>query len=77
MSDLNYLEQKAKDIRRLIIKSIGLAASGHPGGSLSCADLRRRLYFEVMNVKPENPDWEDRDRFILSKGHACPALYAA
>jgi transketolase len=77
MSDLNYLEQKAKDTRRLIIKSIGLAASGHPGGSLSCADLLAVLYFEVMNVKPENPDWGDRDRFILSKGHACPALYAA
>ncbi len=77
MHDINYLRQKALEIRRLIIKSIGKAASGHPGGSLSCADLIAALYFDVMDVRPQQPEWENRDRFVLSKGHACPALYAA
>lgn len=77
MRNIEYLEQQAKQIRRLIIRSIGKAGSGHPGGSLSCADLMAALYFDVMNIKPEEPLWEDRDRFVLSKGHACPALYAA
>ena len=77
MRNIEYLEQQAKQIRRLIIRSIGKAGSGHPGGSLSCADLMAALYFDVMNIKPEEPLWKDRDRFVLSKGHACPALYAA
>ena len=77
MSDIKCLEQKAKVIRRHIITSITKAKSGHPGGSLSCADLIAALYFDIMNIRPEDPQWEDRDRFVLSKGHACPALYAA
>ncbi len=52
------------------------AKSGHPGGSLSAADMFTYLYFKEMNVDPQNPDWEDRDRFVLSKGHCCPSLYA-
>ena len=52
------------------------AKSGHPGGSLSAADMFTYLYFKEMNVDPSNPDWEDRDRFVLSKGHCCPSLYA-
>ncbi len=52
------------------------AKSGHPGGSLSAADMFTYLYFKEMNVDPSNPAWEDRDRFVLSKGHCCPSLYA-
>ena len=52
------------------------AGSGHPGGSLSCADMLTVLYFSYMNIQPENPLWDDRDRLILSKGHAAPGLYA-
>lgn len=52
------------------------AKSGHPGGSLSAADIFTYLYYNEMNVKPDNPQWEDRDRFVLSKGHCCPSLYA-
>ena len=52
------------------------AKSGHPGGSLSAADMFTYLYYREMNIDPENPDWEDRDRFVLSKGHCCPSLYA-
>jgi len=51
--------------------------AGHPGGSLSCADILAVLYLQILNLDPTNPRWEDRDRFILSKGHASPALYAA
>jgi transketolase len=64
-------------MRKYIIESVYNAASGHPGGSLSCADILALLYFNVMNVKPEDPTWEGRDRFVLSKGHCAPALYAA
>ena len=77
MGNIGELQAKAKEIRKLIIRSIGQAHSGHPGGSLSCADLIAALYFDIMNIDPGNPQWEDRDRFVLSKGHACPALYAA
>lgn len=65
-----------KELRIDILKMINKAKSGHPGGSLSCIDILIALYYEVMNIDPKNPDWEDRDRFILSKGHACPAQYA-
>ena len=56
---------------------ISVAQAGHPGGSLSATDILTALYFRIMNIDPHNPDWEDRDRFILSKGHACPVWYAA
>ena len=71
------LEQMAVVIRCDIIDMICTAAAGHPGGSLSAADLVTALYFRVMRIDPQNPDWPDRDRFILSKGHACPVWYAA
>ena len=71
------LEDKAKQIRRHIVSMLAEAGSGHPGGSLSIADIVTALYFEVMKVDPARPDWEDRDRLVLSKGHACPVLYAA
>ena len=77
MYDVKLIEKQAKEIRRLIVKMIGRAQSGHPGGSLSCADLVSALYFGVMNVDPKDPAKPDRDRFVMSKGHACPALYAA
>lgn len=70
------LAGKAKEIRRWILKSITEAKSGHPGGSLSIADIMAALYFKVMRVDPHNPAWPDRDRFVLCKGHAAPALYA-
>ena len=70
------LERQAKTIRCLSIEMIGNAGSGHPGGALSAAEIMSVLYFNILRVDPENPDWEDRDRFVLSKGHGCPALYA-
>lgn len=54
---------------------IHAAQSGHPGGSLSAADMMTALYFDELRLNPENPQWEERDRFVLSKGHACPVLY--
>lgn len=71
------LTEKARVIRRHIITMLGEAGSGHPGGSLSAADILAVLYFHHMNIDPARPDWEHRDRFILSKGHAAPVLYAA
>ncbi|RLJ03109.1 MAG: transketolase [Candidatus Aenigmatarchaeota archaeon] len=73
---IKELEEKAKIVRRHIIQMIHDAGSGHPGGSLSATDIMVALYFEVMNHKPGNIKWSDRDRFVLSKGHAAPALYA-
>ncbi len=70
------LEQKARKVREDIIEEIYSAKSGHPGGSLSIADILTVLYFREMNIHPENPDWEERDRFVLSKGHCSPALYS-
>lgn len=70
------LERIAKEIRIEVVKSIYRAGSGHLGGSLSAADLLTALYFEKLRVRPEEPNWQGRDRFILSKGHAGPALYA-
>jgi len=66
---------KAKEVRRHIIQMLAKAGSGHPGGSLSAADILTVLYFNKMNHDPKNPNWEDRDRFVLSKGHAAPTLY--
>ena len=74
--EIKALEEKALAVRQDIIREVFNAGSGHPGGSLSCADIITALYFEVMNIDPENPKMEDRDRFVLSKGHAAPALYA-
>jgi transketolase len=71
------LSKQATIIRKHIIDEVFSAASGHPGGSLSCADIMTVLYFNEMRVDPSNPKWEDRDRFVLSKGHCSPALYAA
>jgi len=74
---IKELETKATVIRRHVIEMTHEAGSGHPGGSLSATDIITTLYFHVLNVDPKNPQWEDRDRFVLSKGHAAPALYAA
>ena len=71
------LSKIANEVRKGVIKSTHSAKSGHPGGSLSIADIITYLYFEEMNVDPKNPQWADRDRFVLSKGHVAPALYAA
>ncbi|MCP1224232.1 transketolase [Sebaldella sp. S0638] len=70
------LEELRKNMRINIIKSITEAKSGHPGGSLSLIDILAVLYFEKMNINPKNPNWSERDRLVLSKGHAAPALYA-
>ena len=70
------LEVKAKEIRRLIIEMLAEAGSGHPGGSLSAADLVTALYFHVLRFNPQDPQWPDRDRFHMSKGHCCPLWYA-
>jgi transketolase len=70
------MEAMAKKLRRHIITMIGKAGSGHPGGSLSAVEILTALYFKLMRHKPRDPHWEDRDRFILSKGHAAPLLYA-
>ena len=70
------LKKTANEIRKGIISSVHSAKAGHPGGSLSCTELLTYLYFEEMNVDPQNPKDENRDRFVLSKGHAAPALYA-
>ncbi len=71
------LEKMAVAVRCDIIDMICTASAGHPGGSLSATDVVTALYFRVMRIDPENPSWPDRDRFILSKGHACPVWYAA
>jgi len=71
------LEETARLLRRHILKMTHQVQSGHPGGSMSACDVVTALYFHVLRVDPENPTWEDRDRFVLSKGHACPVLYAA
>ena len=70
------LAEKTKVIRRHIIEILCKSKSGHPGGSLSAVEILTVLYFYIMNINPKNPYWPDRDRFVLSKGHAAPALYA-
>jgi transketolase len=75
--DLQSLSKTALSIRRDSISMLGIALSGHPGGSLSVTDILTILYFRWMKHDPKNPKWADRDRLILSKGHGCPALYAA
>src|SRR3990170_6045700 len=76
-SSLAEVEAIARRLRRHIIRMIGHAGSGHPGGSLSAVETLTALYFRVLRVDPQDPARPDRDRFILSKGHAAPALYAA
>lgn len=75
-ADVRLIAEKAKEMRRQIIRMIGAAQSGHPGGSLSAADIVATLYFHEMKVDPAQPDWPERDRFVLCKGHAAPVLYA-
>ena len=76
---MNNLELKkhANDVRKGIVTAVHSAKAGHPGGSLSAADMFTFLYFEEMNIDPQNPGKEDRDRFVLSKGHTAPGLYSA
>ena len=75
--DNKEIENKAREIRKDIIEQVYRASSGHPGGSLSIADIMAVLYFDELNIDEKNPTWEDRDRLILSKGHCSPALYGA
>ncbi|MBQ6888045.1 MAG: transketolase [Lachnospiraceae bacterium] len=75
--DILELKQQANQIRKGIISAVHSAKSGHPGGSLSAADIFTYLYFEEMNIDPKNPKMEDRDRFVLSKGHTAPGYYSA
>lgn len=74
--DLDQLQAKARQLRRDIIEMVYRARSGHPGGALGMADFMTVLWYRHFRHDPSNPDWEDRDRFILSNGHACPILYA-
>ena len=76
ISDITKLREIAKDIRKGIIEAVYSGKSGHPGGSLSIADIMTVLYFYEMNINPENPKDENRDRLVLSKGHCAPALYS-
>ena len=71
------LQKTACKIRKGIIESTHGAKAGHPGGSLSATEMLTYLYHKEMNVDPKNPKWEDRDRFVLSKGHCAPGLYSA
>ncbi len=74
---IKALEHRANEMRKAALTMIYEAQSGHPGGSFSAADIVAALYFSEMKVDPKNPKWEDRDRFVLSKGHVCPIQYAA
>lgn len=77
MDNIEELQRKANQLRLDVIEMTTAAGSGHPGGSLSSADLMAVLYFHSMNHRPNEPTWEGRDRFILSKGHVAPVLYSA
>jgi transketolase len=77
MVDLAYLEGCARQIRRDVVEMVYRTGDGHPSPSFSVADILAALYFHVMKLDPKRPDWDERDRFVLSKGHACPALYSA
>jgi transketolase len=74
--DVRTLEQIARRTRINVVKMIAKSGIGHLGGSVSIAEILAVLYFHELRIDPKNPEWEDRDRFVLSKGHACPALYA-
>ena len=75
--ELAMQQEKAKQLRADIIKMLYLCQSGHPGGSLSLVEMLMAIYYNTAHVDPKNPKWEDRDRFVLSKGHTAPGLYAA
>ena len=75
--DINELKKIANKVRQGVIIGTHAAKSGHPGGSLSAADIFTYLFFEELNIDPKNPDKPDRDRFVLSKGHTAPGYYAA
>ena len=77
MEKYKDLKSVADSMRINIIKMLSKSQSGHPGGSLSACEILATLYFKEMNIDPKNPHWEDRDRFVLSKGHGAPVLYAA
>jgi transketolase len=74
---IQMLQNRAQEIRKHVLEMVYKAQSGHIGGSFSEADIMAALYFHILKVNPEEPKWDGRDRFVLSKGHACPALYAA
>ena len=74
---ITELKQTAVEVRKGIVTATHAAKSGHPGGSLSATEIFTYLYFEEMNIDPKNPKMEDRDRFVLSKGHTAPGLYSA
>ena len=76
MDETSNYEKKVLQLKEDIVKMIYLAGSGHVGGSLSVLDILVALYYNVLKIDPKNPNMEDRDRMVLSKGHACPALYA-
>ena len=76
-ANTSELKAQAKELRKIALTMIYEAQSGHPGGAFSAADIVTALYFSEMKVDPKNPQWADRDRFVLSKGHVCPILYAA
>ncbi|MCI8655080.1 MAG: transketolase [Clostridia bacterium] len=76
ITDIKKLEEKAKEVRKGIIEAVYRGKSGHPGGSLSIADVMTVLYFNTMKIDEKNPELEDRDRLVLSKGHCSPALYS-
>ena len=77
IKEIEVLEEKARCLRRDVMTMIYKSGDGHPAPSMSAADIVTALYFNIMKIDPTNPHWEDRDRFVLSKGHACPVLYAA
>jgi len=74
---IKRLTTMATQLRRDVVNAVYYAGDGHPGPCMSIADILTALYFDILRINPENQDWKERDRFILSKGHACPALYAA
>lgn len=74
---IEALEERARQIRRDVVEMVYRTGDGHPSPSMSAADMIAALYFDVMRLNPADPSWEGRDRFVLSKGHACPAMYAA
>lgn len=76
MYSIDELKELARLVRRDTLQALHVVGSGHPGGCLSAADIFVALYFHTLNIDPKNPKWEDRDRFLLSKGHAAPALFA-